>query len=193
MSSIMRRRKGLIVAIWKPPVWGVGCNTHILSGRRPFTRPRRSRRDSGFVQSGGFCEVALTQGRGRVCTVVRLWGLFEITGPYRLAICQQRRGTLAHRRQFVARSASQAIAIDSLLRRPTVVALCGSTDSTPSVMIDAGSEMARDDCARHDLAHDVSHRNGDVRGLERLKLCRKRSIMRMTPPQSGQAGTSAHV
>jgi hypothetical protein len=37
----------------------------------------------------------------------------------------------------VARSASQAIAIDSLLRRPTVVALCGSTDSTPSVMIDA--------------------------------------------------------
>src|SRR5260221_7429186 len=51
MSSIMRRRKGLIVAIWKPPVWGVGCNTHILSGRRPFTRPRRSRRDSGFVQS----------------------------------------------------------------------------------------------------------------------------------------------
>ena len=35
----------------KPPVWGVGCNTHILSGRRPFTRPRRSRRVSGFVQS----------------------------------------------------------------------------------------------------------------------------------------------
>jgi hypothetical protein len=138
-------------------------------------------------------EAGLNEGAGRVCTVVRLWGLFEITGPYRLAICQQRRGTLAHRRQFVARSASQAIAIDSLLRRPTVVALCGSTDSTPSVMIDAGSEMARDDCARHDLAHDVSHRNGDVRGLERLKLCRKRSIMRMTPPQSGQAGTSAHV
>ncbi len=47
--------------------------------------------------------------------------------------------------------------------------------------------------AQHELASDVSHRNGDVRGLERLKLCRKRSIMRMTPPQSGEAGTSALV
>ena len=52
--------------------------------------------------------------------------------------------------------------------------------------------MTNDDRrARHDLAHDVSHRNGDVRGLARLKLCRKRSMMRMTPLQSGQAGTSA--
>jgi len=37
------------------------------------------------------------------------------------------------------------------------------------------------------------HRNGGVRGLERLQLCRKRSMMRMTPPQSGQAGTLADV
>ncbi|WP_370631346.1 PepSY domain-containing protein [Methylosinus sp. Sm6] len=29
----------------------MGCNTQILSDRRPITRPRRSRRDSGFVQS----------------------------------------------------------------------------------------------------------------------------------------------
>ena len=41
--------------------------------------------------------------------------------------------------------------------------------------------MTNDDRrARHDLAHDVSDRNCDVRGLERLKLCRKRSMMRMT-------------
>jgi hypothetical protein len=54
--------------------------------------------------------------------------------------------------------------------------------------------MTNDDRrAEHELARDVSHRNGDVRGLERLKLCRKRSMMRMTPPQSGEAGTSALV
>jgi hypothetical protein len=29
----------------------VGCNTHILSDRRLFTRTRRIRRGSGFVQS----------------------------------------------------------------------------------------------------------------------------------------------
>src|SRR5258707_1776349 len=112
-------------------------------------------------------EAGLNEGAGRVCTVVRLWGLFEITGPYRLAICQQRRGTLAHRRQFVARSASQAIAIDSLLRRPTVVALCGSTDSTPSVMIDAGSEMARDDCARHDPSERRCSRAGAAEAVSK--------------------------
>ena len=30
---------------------GVGCDTQILSDSRPITRPRRIRRDSGFVQS----------------------------------------------------------------------------------------------------------------------------------------------
>jgi hypothetical protein len=59
---------------------------------------------------------------------------------------------------------------------------------------DVESKMTNDDhWERHDLAHDVSHRNGDIGGLERLKLCRKRSMMRMTPPQSGQAGTSTEV
>jgi len=58
--------------------------------------------------------------------------------------------------------------------RPTVVALCGSTDSDkPSVMIDAGSEW------RAMIVHGMtwltmlSHRNGDVRGLERLKAVSK--------------------
>src|SRR6476661_973180 len=55
---------------------------------------------------------------------------------------------------------------------------------------DAGNDDRR---AGHERAHDVSHRNGGVRRLERLQLCRKRSTMRMTPPQSGQAGTSARV
>lgn len=47
--------------------------------------------------------------------------------------------------------------------------------------------------ARDELAHGVSHRNDWVEAPERLKLCRKRSMMRMTPPQSGQAGTLGHV
>src|ERR1700688_4793744 len=51
MSSIMRRRRGLKSAISILLSEGVGCNTHILSGRRRSTPPRRSRRGSGFVQS----------------------------------------------------------------------------------------------------------------------------------------------
>src|ERR1700721_1495595 len=65
MSSIMRRRRGLKSAISILLSEGVGSNTHILSARRRSTPPRHARRDSGFVQSGGFCEVALTRGRGR--------------------------------------------------------------------------------------------------------------------------------
>ena len=54
--------------------------------------------------------------------------------------------------------------------------------------------MTNDDLrARYKLAHDVSHRYDWVGAPEQLKLCRKRSMMRMTPPQSGQAGTLAHV
>lgn len=59
---------------------------------------------------------------------------------------------------------------------------------------DDGIIMMNDDLrARDELAHDVSHRNDGVGAPERLKPCRKRSMMRMTPPQSGQAGTLAHV
>jgi len=51
----------------------------------------------------------------------------------------------------VARSASQAIAIDSLLGDRRCLRCVAARIRHPSVMIDAGSEMARDDCARHDL------------------------------------------
>src|ERR1700690_1657550 len=101
MSSIMRRRRGLKSAISILLSEGVGCNTHILSGRRRSTPPRRSRRGSGFVQSGGFCEGALTRGCGGGAPRAlpsdlieaglnegaggtnggQLWGLFEIARP----------------------------------------------------------------------------------------------------------------
>src|SRR6478736_4208127 len=59
---------------------------------------------------------------------------------------------------------------------------------------DDGIITTNDDLrALYKLAHDVSHRYDWVGASERLKLCRKRSMMRMTPPQSGQVGTLAHV
>src|SRR5262249_1989935 len=52
MSSIMRRRRGLISAIGKPPVSGVGLRKPtILSDRRQLLRPPLNCRASGFVQS----------------------------------------------------------------------------------------------------------------------------------------------
>jgi hypothetical protein len=40
-----------VVGVFARPCRGVGSNTHILSDRRSVTPTRRSRRNSGFVQS----------------------------------------------------------------------------------------------------------------------------------------------
>ena len=60
----MRRRRGLKSAISKLLCEGWAANTHILSGRRRFTRPRRSRRDSGFV----VCRACSIVWRRKSCT-----------------------------------------------------------------------------------------------------------------------------
>ena len=55
MSSIMRRRRGLISVIGGSPVQGWGESTQILADQRQTTQknrcPRRNYRVSGLVQS----------------------------------------------------------------------------------------------------------------------------------------------
>jgi len=51
MSSIMRRRRGLISAIGDLLSEGLGCEPTILSDRSRLVRPLVKCRESGFVQS----------------------------------------------------------------------------------------------------------------------------------------------
>src|SRR6185437_15193604 len=94
MSSIMRRRRGLIVAIWNSCLERDGCGNHILSDRRPPISspsigvvpliPR-----SGFVQSiitGQRLWIpgsALTRGPGMTNRPARVNRPFTILAPQR--------------------------------------------------------------------------------------------------------------